>query len=186
MKPSGPHHWASLSGSLKAANTTDGAEGCVRVISRVTSLGSAPANAQRLDGSRPLASCYQRRNRLHQPHHTEEITLGDVMNDRPVAVRFEEVLGSRLHQVGAEPAQSLGEPDSRRRLVVGYLTAERAHPRGIQTPFPGLVDRQRFGRSAGRSPYGASIVRNHRGPPTAQTRRRWAGRSSCAPRIERY
>src|SRR5439155_7996846 len=53
------------------------------------------------------------------------------MNDRPVPVRFEEVLGSRLHQVGAKPPQSLAEPDPRRRLVVRYLTAEGAHPRGV-------------------------------------------------------
>ena len=87
---------------------------------------------QRLEGSRPLASCQQRRNRLHQPHHAEEFTLGDVMNDRPVPVRFEAVLGSRLHYVQAEPPQSLAEPDLRRRLVVGYLTAEGAHPRGVE------------------------------------------------------
>ena len=54
------------------------------------------------------------------------------MNDRPVPVRFEEVLGSRLHQVGAEQPQSLAEPDPRRRLVVRYLTAEGAHPRGVE------------------------------------------------------
>src|SRR5215216_7780916 len=54
------------------------------------------------------------------------------MNDRPVPVRLKEVLGSRLHQVGAEPPQSLAEPDPRRRLVVGHFTAEGAHPRGVE------------------------------------------------------
>src|SRR5436305_1734847 len=53
------------------------------------------------------------------------------MNDRPVSVRFEEVLGSCLHQVGAEPPQSLAEPDPRRRLVVRYLTAKGADRRGV-------------------------------------------------------
>jgi hypothetical protein len=38
---------------------------------------------QRLDGSRPFAPCHQRRNRLHQPHQAEEITLRDVVDDRP-------------------------------------------------------------------------------------------------------
>jgi hypothetical protein len=100
-----------------------------RAVAGLLGLQRTP---QRLDGSRPLASCHQRRNRLHQPHRAEEITLRDVMNDRPVQVRFEEVLRSRLHQVGAEPPQSLAEPDPRQRLVVGYLTAEGAHPRGIR------------------------------------------------------
>src|SRR5437763_1666817 len=80
-----------------------------------------PANAS---ATRRFASArflQQRRNRLHQPHQAEELALRDVMNDRPVAVRFEEVLGSRLHQVGAEQPQSLAEPYPRRRLIVGYL-----------------------------------------------------------------
>ena len=55
-----------------------------------------------------------------------------MINDRPVPVRFEAVLRSRLHQVQAEPPQSLAKPDLRRRLVVGYLTAEGAHPRGVE------------------------------------------------------
>jgi hypothetical protein len=87
---------------------------------------------QRLEGSRPFASCHKRRNRLHQPHKAEEFTLRDVMNDRPAPVRFEAVLRSRLHHVQAEPPKSLAEPDLRRRLVVGYLTAEGAHPRGVE------------------------------------------------------
>src|SRR5262245_31614426 len=46
---------------------------------------------QRLDGTGPLASRHQGRNRLHQPHHSEEFTLRRVMNDRLVAVRLEDV-----------------------------------------------------------------------------------------------
>src|SRR5689334_17875005 len=87
---------------------------------------------QRLDGSGPLASCQQGRNRLHQPHHSEELTLREVMNDRLVPVRLEDVLRSRLHQIGAEPAESLAETDPRRWLVVGHFTAECAHPRGVE------------------------------------------------------
>src|SRR2546423_4922974 len=83
---------------------------------------------QRLDGSGPLASRQQGRNRLHQPHHSKELTLRDVMNDRLVPVRLEDVLRSRLHQVGPEPAESLAETDPRRWLVVGHFTTERSHP----------------------------------------------------------
>src|SRR5947208_2591303 len=118
---------------------------------------------QRLDGSGPLASCQQGRYRLHPPHHSEELTLRDVMNDRLVLVRFEDVLRSRLHQVGAEPAESLAETDPRRWLVVGHFTAERAHPRGVE------VIRSQAERAVGGLPGPAEQTRTaHPRPVTIQ------------------
>src|SRR3954452_21998915 len=54
------------------------------------------------------------------------------MNDRLVPVRLEDVLRSRLHEAGAEPAESLAETDPSWWLVVGHFTTERAHPRGVK------------------------------------------------------
>jgi hypothetical protein len=56
-----------------------------------------------------------------RPRYAEELTLRDVMNDCPIPVRLEDVLGTRFHQVGAEPAESLAENDPRRWRVVGHL-----------------------------------------------------------------
>ena len=58
---------------------------------------------QRLDGSRPFASCQQRRHRFHEPHHAEEFTLRDVVNDRRVLVGFEAVSGRA--SIRSEPNQ---------------------------------------------------------------------------------
>src|SRR5690348_17351704 len=54
------------------------------------------------------------------------------MNHRPVPISFEEVIGSRLYQIGSEQPQCFAEADPERRLVVRYLTAERAHSRGVE------------------------------------------------------
>src|SRR5689334_11944278 len=118
---------------------------------------------QRLDGSGPLASRQQGRNRLHQPHHSEELTLRDVMNDRLVPVRLEDVLRSRLHQVGAEPAESLAETDPRRWLVIGHFPAEGAHPGGVE------VSRSQADRAVGGLPGPAEQTRAaHPHPVTIQ------------------
>src|SRR5262249_43177330 len=101
----------------------------VRPVKNLVRLQRTP---QRLDGSGSLASRQQGRNRLHQPHHSEELTLRDVMNDRLVPVLLQGVRRSCLHQLGAEPAESLAETDPRRWLVVGHFTAEGAHPRGVE------------------------------------------------------
>ncbi len=63
------------------------------------SLHRLQRTPQRLDGSGALASRQQGRDRLHQPHHSEESTLCDVMNDRLVLVRLEGVVRSRFHQI---------------------------------------------------------------------------------------
>src|SRR3954451_17467117 len=81
---------------------------------------------QRLHGSGPLASCHKGGNRLHQPHHPEELALRDVMDDRLVPIRLEDVRRSGLHEVGAEHVEGLAETDSRRWLVV--LTSPRNVP----------------------------------------------------------
>ena len=141
---------------------------------------------QGLNSSRPFAFRQQRRNGLHQPHPAEELTLRDVMNDRPLPVRLKEVLRPGLHQVGTEPPQCLPESDPRRRLEVGHLTLEGAHPRRIEVRRPlAREDRQKFGRTVGTNPCGASRFRSPPGPPTARTRPRWVGRSSCATRTGR-
>src|SRR5690348_6593948 len=118
---------------------------------------------QRLNGSGPLASRQQGRSRLHQPHHSEELTLRDVMNDRLVPVLLEGVRRSCLHQLGAEPAESLAETDPRRWLVVGHFTAERAHPRGVE------VCRSQADRAVGGLPGPAEQTRTaHPCPVTIQ------------------
>ena len=60
-----------------------------------------------------------------------------------VPIRLEEVVRSRFHQVGTEPAEGLAETDPRGCLVVGHFTTERAHSRGVE------VSRSRAERTVG-------------------------------------
>ena len=59
--------------------------------------------SQRLDRSGPLASRQQGRNRLHQSHHSEELALGDVMNDRRARLVPNGGTCSRLHRAHCSP-----------------------------------------------------------------------------------
>ena len=55
---------------------------------------------QRLDGSGPLASRQQGRNRLHQPHHSEELgwtTIERVGRVRPYDLECKNTVGEILH-----------------------------------------------------------------------------------------
>ena len=128
----------------------------LREIVGFPGLARLQRTPQRLDGSRPFASCQQRRNRLHQSHQAVEFTLRDVMNDRPVPVHFG---GTRVsppsgrsrttgESRGTRSATAAGSPLSDRGTC---LSAWRQ-----STLFLGLADRQRFGRTGGTSPSGAS------------------------------
>ena len=63
------------------------------------------------------------------------------MNDRLVPVRLEDVTRSRLHQVGAGPAESRAETDPRRWLAAGHFTADGARPRGVEASRPPAGER---------------------------------------------
>src|SRR5215469_465359 len=118
---------------------------------------------QRLHSPGTLTSRQQGRKRLHQPHYSEELTVRDVMNDRLVPVSVEDVPRSRLHQDGAEPAESLAESDPRRSLVLGHFTPERAHPRRVE------VSRSQTERAVGGLPRPAEQARAaHPRPVTIQ------------------
>src|SRR5690242_5556977 len=101
---------------------------------------------QRLNGPGPFTSRQESRHRLHQPHHSEEFPYRDVTKSRLVPVRVEAEGRPRLHQIEAEPAESLGEADPCLRFVFSHLTAERAHPRGVE------VRRAHTNRTWGRLP----------------------------------
>ena len=91
---------------------------------------------QGLESSRPFALRQQRRGGLHQPHPAEELTLSDVMDNRLLVVRLEEVLGPGFRHGRAEPPQRLPESDPRRPLEAGHFTSVGAHPRGIEIRRP--------------------------------------------------